>query len=141
MAKRVLIVDDSMLMRKMLGDILTADGWTVVGEAASGQEAVAKYAEFQPDLVTLDIVMPDTDGIYALQNILRFDPQAKVVVISALNQTKLVSEAIRKGPWISSSSRSCPSNCKRPCGSTWTRRSRSAETPGTARLSQRARSG
>ena len=97
MAKRVLVVDDSMLMRKMLGDILTADGWTVVGEGASGQEAVAKYVELQPDLVTLDIVMPDTNGVYALQNILRFDPQAKVVVISALNQTKLVSEAIRKG--------------------------------------------
>ncbi len=97
MAKRVLIVDDSMLMRKMLGDILKADGWQVVGEASSGQEAVAKYAEFRPDLVTLDIVMPDTDGIYALQNILRLDSQAKVVVISALNQTKLVSEAIRKG--------------------------------------------
>ncbi len=97
MAKRVLIVDDSMLMRKMLGDILKVDGWQVVGEASSGQEAVAKYAEFRPDLVTLDIVMPDTDGIYALQNILRLDSQAKVVVISALNQTKLVSEAIRKG--------------------------------------------
>ena len=78
MAKRVLIVDDSMLMRKMLADTLTADGWTVVGEAASGQEAVAKYVELQPDLVTLDIVMPDTDGIYALQNILRFNPQAKL---------------------------------------------------------------
>ncbi len=97
MAKRVLIVDDSLLMRKMIADALTADGWTVAGEAASGQEAVAKYVELQPDVVTLDIVMPDTGGIYALQNILRFDPQAKIVVVSALNQTKLISEAIRKG--------------------------------------------
>jgi two-component system chemotaxis response regulator CheY len=97
MAKRVLIVDDSLLMRKMIADALTADGWTVAGEAASGQEAVAKYVEVQPDVVTLDIVMPDTGGIYALQNILRFDPQAKIVVVSALNQTKLISEAIRKG--------------------------------------------
>ena len=83
MAKRVLIVDDSLLMRKMIADALTADGWTVAGEAASGQEAVAKYVELQPDVVTLDIVMPDTGGIYALQNILRFDPQAKIVVVSA----------------------------------------------------------
>ncbi|MGO8688270.1 MAG: response regulator [Thermoguttaceae bacterium] len=97
MTKRVLIVDDSLLMRKMIADALTADGWTVAGEAASGQEAVAKYVELQPDVVTLDIVMPDTGGIYALQNILRFDPQAKIVVVSALNQTKLISEAIRKG--------------------------------------------
>jgi len=97
MAKRVLIVDDSLLMRKMIADTLAADGWTVAGEAASGQDAVAKYVEVQPDIVTLDIVMPGTDGIYALQNILRFDPQAKVVVVSALNQTKLISEAIRKG--------------------------------------------
>ena len=97
MTKRVLIVDDSLLMRKMIADALTADGWTVAGEAASGQEAVAKYVELQPDVVTLDIVMPDTGGIYALQNILRFDPQAKIVVVGALNQTKLISEAIRKG--------------------------------------------
>ena len=81
----------------MIADALTADGWTVAGEAASGQEAVAKYVELEPDVVTLDIVMPDTGGIYALQNILRFDPQAKIVVVRAPNQTKLISEAIRKG--------------------------------------------
>ncbi len=97
MSKRVLIVDDSMLMRKMIVDILTDDGWTVAGEAGDGQEAVAKYVELQPDVVTLDIVMPGTDGMYALQNILRFDPLAKIIVVSALSQTKLISEAIRKG--------------------------------------------
>jgi two-component system chemotaxis response regulator CheY len=97
MSNRVLIADDSLLMRKMVGEILTAAGWTVVGEAANGQEAITKYVELRPDVVTLDIVMPGTDGIYALQNILRFDANAKVIVVSALNQTKLIADAIRMG--------------------------------------------
>ena len=97
MSKRVLIVDDSMLMRKMVSEILGDAGWTVAGEAADGLEAVEKFKECRPDAVTLDIVMPGTDGIYALQHIVEFDPDAKVVVVSALNQTKLISEAIRSG--------------------------------------------
>jgi two-component system, chemotaxis family, chemotaxis protein CheY len=97
MANRVLIVDDSMLMRKMVGDSLTEDGWEVVGEAANGQQAVDQYCRLRPDAVTMDIVMPGTDGLYALEHIMLFDPDAKVVVVSALNQTKLISEAIRKG--------------------------------------------
>jgi len=97
MSKRVLVVDDSMLMRKMVGEILTDDGWEVVAEATDGQEAVEQYERFRPDVVTLDIVMPGTDGMYALQHILALDPEAKVVLVSALNQTKLISEAIRGG--------------------------------------------
>jgi two-component system, chemotaxis family, chemotaxis protein CheY len=97
MPKRVLIADDSMLMRKMVGDSLTEDGWEVVGEAANGEQAVQQYCRLKPDAVTLDIVMPGTDGLYALEHIMLFDPGAKVVVVSALNQTKLISEAIRKG--------------------------------------------
>ena len=97
MPKRVLIVDDSMLMRRMVAESLIDDGWTVAGEAANGQEAVDQYKEFEPDAVTLDIVMPGTDGMYALEHILQFDPDAKLVVVSALNQTKLISEAIRRG--------------------------------------------
>ena len=97
MSKRVLVVDDSILMRRMIADILADDGWEVVAEAADGQEAVEKYKQVRPDGVTLDIVMPGTDGMYALEHILQFDPDAKVVVVSALNQTKLISEAIRKG--------------------------------------------
>lgn len=97
MSKRVLVVDDSMLMRKMIDDVLIDDGWEIVGEARNGQEGVDKYKELRPDAVTLDIVMPDTDGLYALEQILRFDPDAKLVVISALNQTKLISDAVRKG--------------------------------------------
>ena len=97
MSKRVLIVDDSILMRKMVADTLVDDGWEVVAEAANGQEAIDKYGEFQPDAVSLDIVMPGTDGLYALEHILQMDPDARVVVVSALNQTKLISDAIRKG--------------------------------------------
>ncbi len=97
MPKRVLVVDDSLLMRKMVGDSLSDDGWEVVGEASNGKQAVEEYVRLRPDAVTLDIVMPGTDGMYALQSILQNDPNAKVVVVSALNQTKLISEAIRKG--------------------------------------------
>ncbi len=97
MSKRVLIVDDSMLMRKMIGESLADDGWEIVAEAGDGQEAIERYQGFRPDAVTMDIVMPGTDGMYALQHIIDFDPQAKVVVVSALNQTKLISDAIRQG--------------------------------------------
>ncbi len=97
MSKRALIVDDSMLMRKMIDDVLTDDGWEVVGEAVDGQEAIDKYEQLRPDAVTLDIVMPGTDGLYALEHILKLDPDAKLVVVSALNQTKLISDAVRKG--------------------------------------------
>ena len=97
MMKRVLVVDDSMLMRKMIGEILTSDGWEVVGEAADGRAAVESYRRTKPAAVTLDLVMPGCSGMEALEGILRSDPTAKVVVVSALSQTKLISEAIRKG--------------------------------------------
>ncbi|KKK54988.1 hypothetical protein LCGC14_3079110 [marine sediment metagenome] len=97
MSKRVLIVDDSILMRKMIGDTLVGDGCEIIAEATNGQEAVEKYDEFRPDAVSLDIVMPETDGLYALDRIIQMDSDAQVVVVSALNQTKLISEAIRKG--------------------------------------------
>jgi two-component system, chemotaxis family, chemotaxis protein CheY len=97
MPRRVLIVDDSTLMRRLVKETLVADGWEVVGEAADGQEAIERYQQLRPDAVTLDIVMPGTDGVAAMGAILEFDPQAKVVVVSALNQTKLISEAIRAG--------------------------------------------
>ncbi len=97
MGKRVLVVDDSMLMRKMIGEVLTTVGWEVTAEAANGEDAVHAYRQTRPDAVTLDIVMPGTDGMFALEHILRQDAQAKIVVVSALSQTKLISEAIRKG--------------------------------------------
>ncbi|MHC2070391.1 response regulator [Bremerella sp. T1] len=94
---RALVCDDSMLMRKLVIDSLTEDGWTIVGEAQNGQEAVEKYQELKPDVVTLDIVMPEHDGIFGLEQIMNFDPDAKVVMVSALNQTSLVAESVRKG--------------------------------------------
>ncbi len=97
MTRRAMIVDDSMLMRRLVKDTLVADGWDVVGEAANGEEAVEKYQQLWPDAVTLDIIMPGANGIQALRAILRLDPTAKIVVVSALNHTKLISEAIRAG--------------------------------------------
>lgn len=97
MTKRAIIADDSMLMRRMIADSLRACGWEIVGEAANGQEAIDQYRDTRPDVVTMDIVMPGTDGLCALEQILKINPTAKVVVVSALNQTKLISDAIRKG--------------------------------------------
>lgn len=97
MAGRVLIVDDSALMRRMIADVLVDAGWKVVGEATHGEEGVEFYQRIRPDVVTLDIVMPGKGGIYALAKIVEFDPDARVVVVSALNQAKLIAEAIRKG--------------------------------------------
>lgn len=97
MAKRVLICDDSMLMRKIVAEALLDDGWEIAGEASDGAEAFELYQQHRPDAVTMDIVMPGTDGIVALTNIMSVDPHAKVVVVSALSQTKMISDAIRKG--------------------------------------------
>jgi two-component system chemotaxis response regulator CheY len=97
MCPKVLIVDDSVLMRRMIGETLAAAGWEVAGEAGDGREAVEKYQQLRPDVVTMDIVMPETTGMQALEEILEFDPHARVVVVSALNQTRMISEAIRKG--------------------------------------------
>jgi two-component system, chemotaxis family, chemotaxis protein CheY len=99
MAKRVLVVDDSTLMRHMVGEALISDGWEIAGEAANGQAAVEQYRKIRPDAVTLDIIMPNSYGLDALRTILEFDPTAKVVVVSALNQTKLISDAIRHGAY------------------------------------------
>jgi len=97
MSKRVLVVDDSMLMRRMICETLEDAGWEIVAEGNDGAEAVRLYEETRPDAVTMDIVMPGTDGITGLSGILALDPDARVVVVSALNQTKLISQAIRTG--------------------------------------------
>ncbi len=97
MQYRVLICDDEPPMRRMLADCLTADDWEVVGQARDGQEAIELYLALRPDVVTMDIVMPGADGIYALERILEIDPQARVVMLSALSQSRLVMEATRKG--------------------------------------------
>jgi two-component system chemotaxis response regulator CheY len=96
----ILVVDDSKFMRKMLSDILTEEGYQVVGEAENAWEAVEFYKKFKPDLVTLDIIMPKvegTDAISALKGMIRFSRQAKVVVVSAMGQEEVVKEFIQAG--------------------------------------------
>ncbi|WP_102028227.1 response regulator [Salirhabdus sp. Marseille-P4669] len=97
MAKRVLIVDDAAFMRMMIKDILTKNDFEVVGEAQDGNQAVEKYQELQPDLVTLDITMPDKDGITALKEIKSMDPNANVIMCSAMGQQAMVIDAIQAG--------------------------------------------
>jgi two-component system chemotaxis response regulator CheY len=97
MAPSVLIVDDALFMRMMIKDILSKDGFEVVGEAENGVEAVKKYAELHPDLVTMDIVMPEMDGIEAVRNIITIDPRARVLMCSAMGQQPLVVEALEAG--------------------------------------------
>lgn len=97
MGVRVMVVDDALFMRNMLKDIFTKAGHEIVGEAANGEEAVAKYNEVKPDLVTMDIVMPVKSGIEALQEIRQADPDACVVMCSALGQDALVVEAVQAG--------------------------------------------
>lgn len=97
MGKSILIVDDAAFMRMMLKDILTKNGYEVVGEAENGAKAVEKYKEVTPDLVTMDITMPEMDGIAALKNIRMEDSNAKVVMCSAMGQQSMVIEAIQAG--------------------------------------------
>jgi two-component system chemotaxis response regulator CheY len=94
---RILIADDAAFMRMMIKNILTQSGHEVVGEAANGDEAVARYAELKPDVMTMDITMPEKDGIEALKEIIAADPAAKVVMCSALGQEVKVIESIRSG--------------------------------------------
>jgi two-component system, chemotaxis family, chemotaxis protein CheY len=97
MTRRLLIVDDALIMRMRIREIAMEAGWDIAGEATNGQEAVALFAELRPDLVTLDIVMPTMDGVAALREIRRIDPQARVVMVSAVDQKEKLSECIRLG--------------------------------------------
>jgi two-component system chemotaxis response regulator CheY len=94
---RVLIVDDAAFMRKMLRDALSGGGHEVVGEASNGNEAVQRFQELRPELTTLDITMPEKDGLQALREILSVDPTARVVMCSALGQESKVLESIKAG--------------------------------------------
>ncbi len=97
MSKKVLIVDDAVFMRMKLRDILEKNGYEVVAEAQNGLEAVEKYKQDSPDLVTMDITMPEMDGVTALKEIKAFDTDAKVIMCSAMGQQSMVMEAIQTG--------------------------------------------
>lgn len=94
---RVLVVDDAAFRRKMVSDALTKGGHEVVGEGANGAEAVARYQELKPELTTLDITMPEKDGLEALKDIVALDPNARVIMCSALGQESKVLEAVKAG--------------------------------------------
>ena len=97
MAKNVLIVDDAAFMRMMIKDILTKNGYNIAAEAENGKIAVDKYNEVKPDLVLMDITMPEMDGIQALKKIKETDPSATVIMCSAMGQQAMVIEAIQSG--------------------------------------------
>ncbi|GFN24121.1 MAG: response regulator [Thermoanaerobacteraceae bacterium] len=97
MGKRVLVVDDAAFMRMMIKDILTKNGYEVAGEAENGAKAVELYQELKPDVVTMDITMPEMDGIAAVKAIRKMDPEAKIIMCSAMGQQLMVMEAIQAG--------------------------------------------
>lgn len=97
MGANVLIVDDAAFMRMMVKDILTKNGFTVVGEAENGAVAVDKFSELNPDLVIMDITMPEMDGLQAVREIRKKDPQAKIIMCSAMGQQAMVIDAIQSG--------------------------------------------
>lgn len=93
----VLIVDDALFMRVTIGKMLTEWGFEIVGEAANGKQAVTKYRELQPDLVTMDLTMPVMTGLEAVKTIIPEFPDAKIIMITALGKQKLVVDAIEHG--------------------------------------------
>ena len=94
---RVLVVDDAAFMRKMVSDALAKGGHEVIGQAGNGLEAIAQFRELKPDLMTLDITMPEKDGLQALRDVMEIDPGAKVIMCSALGQESKVLESIKLG--------------------------------------------
>jgi len=96
-SKRLLVVDDAMIMRAIIKDTAKKAGWEVVGEATNGAEAVSQFRDLKPDMTTLDIVMPEMDGVEALRAIRGEDPQARVVMISAIDQRAKLNECIQLG--------------------------------------------
>jgi two-component system, chemotaxis family, chemotaxis protein CheY len=95
--KRLLVVDDALFMRKIIRGVAAEAGWEVVAEASNGAEAIVLYQQHQPDLVTMDLVMPVMGGLEALRQLRALDPTAKVVVVTALDQKQALMESIREG--------------------------------------------
>jgi len=97
MAKTLLVADDAAIVREKIKDAARQVGWEIVGEARNGKEAIQRHAELHPTVMTLDLVMPEYDGIYALREILTADPNAKVIVVSALGQKNVLKDAFKLG--------------------------------------------
>ena len=95
--KSILIADDSLFMRQMLKELLPRDKFFVIGEASTGKEALAKYSQLNPDLVTMDITMPDMDGITAVKHIIKEDKEAKIIMVTSHGQEDMVIKSIQAG--------------------------------------------
>ena len=94
---RILICDDAAFMRQSLKNIIKRAGFECAGEAVNGVEAVKKYSELRPDIVTMDITMPEMDGIQAVKEIFQFDNKAKILMVSAMGQQTLIMQAMQAG--------------------------------------------
>ena len=97
MAKTLLVVDDALIIREIVKETAIGVGWEIAGEATNGQEAIDQYLQLKPSAVTLDMVMPEYDGIHALRGIISADPEAKILVLSALDQKAVLQEAFKLG--------------------------------------------
>jgi two-component system, chemotaxis family, chemotaxis protein CheY len=97
MTKRLLVTDDALIIREIIKEAALSAGWEIAGEASNGQMAVEMYQALHPDVCTLDLVMPEYDGMHGLRGIKTFDPAAKVVVVSALDQKSVLKETFRLG--------------------------------------------
>jgi two-component system, chemotaxis family, chemotaxis protein CheY len=97
MSKRLLVTDDALIIREIIKDTATEAGWEIAGEACDGQQAIDCYKQLRPDVVTLDLVMPGFDGLHALRGIMSLNPEAKVIVVSALEQKTVLKDAFRLG--------------------------------------------
>lgn len=95
--KKIMIVDDAAFMRALLKDYMISLGHEIVAEGSNGYEAILLYKRYKPDVVTMDITMPEMDGISALKEIIKFDPRAKVIMCSAMGQQQMVLDSIRAG--------------------------------------------
>ncbi len=97
MSKSLLVVDDAQIMRTIIKSAIQGAGWIVAGEASNGRSAIELYQEVRPDAVTVDLVMPEYDGLHALHGILEFDPDAKVLIVTAMDQEQVMQDALDLG--------------------------------------------
>lgn len=97
MTKRLLVIDDAMIIREMIKDAAREDGWEIAGHAMNGQEGIEQFEKLRPDAVTLDLVMPEFDGMHALRGIKGLDRGAQVLIVSALDQAEILKDALRAG--------------------------------------------